>query len=171
MTFRHVALSLPLVLVGLLVPGTVPAAVQADLAEARFEWGAVGFVRGQFLRASVSRLDSVPDEGVRIDAVLIDSEGRVLSQSQPLSIPAGGFRSFDFPRSAIGLPGDPSTGRLQVRLSVRLRSDQARDPAAFRRFLQTFAPTLELVETSTGRTSESGMIGDIRTVISAEAGW
>jgi hypothetical protein len=167
MTVRHTAGAV-LLAAGLLIqsPSAIVVA-QSATAQARFEWGALGVVRGQALRASVSSVAG--SETVRVSAALLDAQGRVLAQSVPVSIAPGAFRSFDFQRDALSAPGDPTTGRLQVRLSVLIEVDTARDPAAMFKVTTGLAPTLELVDSLSGKTSESGMIGDIRTVISAEA--
>ena len=167
MTVRH-TFGAALLAAGLLIqsPSAIVVA-QSATTQARFEWGALGVVRGEMLRASVSSVAG--SETVRVSAALLDAQGRVLAQSAPVSIAPGAFRSFDFQRDALPAAGEPTTGRLQVRLSVLIEVDIARDPAAMFRVTTGLAPTLELVDSLSGKTSESGMIGDIRTVISGEA--
>jgi hypothetical protein len=167
MTVRH-TFAAALLAAGLLTQtpsGTVVA--QSATTQARLEWGALGFVRGQTLRASVSHVAG--GEIVRVSAALVDAQGRVLAQSVSTPLSPGAFRSFDFQREALAAAGDPSTGRLQVRVSVLIEVGTARDPEAMFKVSSGLAPTLELVDALSGRTTESGMIGDVRTVISGEA--
>jgi hypothetical protein len=153
---------------GLLIQAPSPVVMaQAATTQARFESGALGLVPNQMLRVSISSVAG--GETVRASASLVDAQGRILAQSVPVSIGPGAFRSFDFRRESLTAAGEPSTGRLQVRLSILIDVDVARDPEAMFKLTRGLAPTLELIDTLTGKTAESGMIGDIRTVISAEA--
>jgi hypothetical protein len=160
-------LAAALLAAGLLIQAPSPVVfAQAGTTQARFEWGSIGLVPNQTLRASIGSVAG--SETVRASAALVDAQGRVLVQSVPVAIGPGAFRSFDFRREALPA-GEPSTGRLQVRLSVLIEVEVARDPEAMFKLTRGLAPTLELIDTPTGKTVESGMIGDIRTVISGEA--
>jgi len=70
-----------------------------------------GIVTGQTLRVTVFAQDPV---GGLIK--IFDPRGNVIGQSQELVIPQGEFRSFDIPRSALPVGGEPGTGRAQIRV-------------------------------------------------------
>lgn len=161
-------LAAALIAASLLIQTPSPVVLaQSAATRARFEWGAMGLAPGQTLRAAISNVAG--GETIRASAVLLDAQGRVLAQSVQASIGPGAFRSFDFPREALAAAGEPTTGRLQVRLSVAIDAASARPSDAMLELTRGLAPTLELIDATTGRTAASGMIGDTRTVISAEA--
>jgi hypothetical protein len=167
MTLQRV-LGAALIAAGLLIqaPSQVAFAQAATVSDARFETSAMGFVRGQALRVTVSSV--AVNETVKMSASLIDAQGRVLAQSPTVSIAPNTFRAIDFTRDSLGLAGEPGTGRLQVRLSLRIEVDTAREAAAMWKLSGGLVPNVELINAFSGQT-ESGMIGDIRTVISGEA--
>ena len=86
----------------------------------------IGFVRDESLRITVS--DPTTDlpnqlmrEPARAQVTLFDRQGNHIAQSPEVSIPLDGFHSFDFSRNSILLPGEPSTGRLEVRPTIILQ--------------------------------------------------
>ncbi len=169
MTLQRV-LGAALIAAGLLIqaPSQVAWAQSATVNEAQFETSAMGFVRGQAFRATVSSV--AVNETVRMSAALVDAQGRVLAQSPTVSIAPGTFRAIDFTRDSLGLAGEPGTGRLQVRVSLRIEVDTAREPVAMWKLTNGLVSNLELINAFNGQT-ESGMIGDIRTVISGQAAY
>jgi hypothetical protein len=169
MTLQRV-LGAALIAAGLLIqaPSQVAFAQTATVSDAQFETSAMGFVRGQAFRATLSSV--AVNETVKMSAALVDAQGRVVAQSPTVSIAPGTFRAIDFTRDSLGLAGEPGTGRLQVRMSIRIEVDTAREAAAMWRLASGLVPNVELISTFSGQT-ESGTIGDIRTVISGSAAY
>jgi hypothetical protein len=165
---RIVIVALLTAVVLLQVP-TAGVVAQTGMTTAWFEWGATGFVPGQQFRVSVGNVAA--RETVQFSVVLLDSQARVLGQSPALPIGPGTFRSVDFSRDALAQAGEPSTARLQVRVCVRIHAATPRDADAMRALTSGLAPSLDLIDTLTGRTVDSGAIGDTRTVISAQASY
>jgi len=80
----------------------------------------IGLTAGQTLRATLANLIGAdqreqPPE-LRAKATLYDAQGRLIAVSEEARIPRGTSFSFDFNRRAILLPGEPRTGRLEVRM-------------------------------------------------------
>jgi hypothetical protein len=113
----------------------------------------MGIVRGQTLRATLSNPKSSGLDYVPLRVKLFDADGTLIAQSQDLVIPPGEFRSFDFNRDALHLPGEPGTGRLQVRARLEVSADDSSsftfDPEASR----VLAASFELIDNSTGQTA------------------
>lgn len=86
----------------------------------------VGLAPGQSLRLTLFNPDGAP---VRAQAQ-IHHAGGVLVAMGDGSVRAGTFRTFEFKRNDIPLPGDPGTGRLQLRYSVKLAFSDAIKPIA-----------------------------------------
>ena len=79
--------------------------------------GIYGFVHGETARFSVA-YPSTTEEGtepVRVQAYIYDSLGRLVSQTDPVEVRPGQFRTFDFNRDDLPLAGEEGTGRLQLR--------------------------------------------------------
>jgi hypothetical protein len=115
-------------------------------------------VFGQTLRLTVAQASTdtgrqplSPD--VRVEVQLLDAQGRVIAQSAQAQILRNGFRSFEFNRAALNLPGEPGTGRLQVRarlvMNVAEPCQFTDDPKA----TGLLVPSLELIDNNTGRTT------------------
>ena len=85
--------------------------------------GDVGLTRGQTLRYTWVNLND-PDPQQRefellgIQVKVLAASGVVIAQAAAPAVDAGAFQTFDFIRDQINLPGEPGTGRLQVRLEV-----------------------------------------------------
>jgi hypothetical protein len=78
-------------------------------------------------------------------------DGSVVAQSTEIVLPAGEFRFFDLDRAALNLAGENSTGRIQLRVRVRLLITL---PSADRTHPDTDFPfSLELVDDATGKTT------------------
>lgn len=128
--------------------------------------GTLGLVPGQTLRVSVSNPSprGVPAPLAAVSRIhVLDERGRPAATSPALEVAPGQTRTFSVTRESLAVPGDPATGRLLVRSEIYL--SVASQPAGHSQELIT---TISLFDTATG--NESGMIGDIRTVISGEAG-
>jgi len=107
-----------------------------------------GFARGETSRISVTlqRLANPqqPTVGARIQ--LLDTEGRVISQSDEIRVEPGQIRFWDAPRDLIPVSGEPRTGRLQVRARMVVTTSATDfDP-------ESVMPTIEIIDGITGRT-------------------
>jgi hypothetical protein len=127
--------------------------------------GSVGIIAGQSIRVSV--INPAPAGAptplpVVARIRILDSNGNVLATSPQVTVGPGQTRTYVVRRSALSAPGEPGTGRLQLRAETELVV--ASQPAGDSQVVVTNAT---ITTESTG--AESGMIGDIRTVISAEA--
>ncbi|MCM3900159.1 MAG: hypothetical protein ND866_00480 [Pyrinomonadaceae bacterium] len=112
-------------------------------------WGMVG---GQTARFSVFN-QIEPSERERlgpvfIQVMLFDASGAVIATSDEIAIPPGEFRSVDFNRDDLPVSHEPG-GRVQTRAQVRYRSFYLVD----RTRAVGFAPSIELIDNSTGRTT------------------
>jgi hypothetical protein len=85
---------------------------------------------------------------------VFDKGGILLAQSVELVIPTGEFRSFDFNRDALSLPGEPGTNRAQVRIQPSVNSESE--------WLSPVLASFEIVDNGTGKTvTLSGFHGDV----------
>jgi hypothetical protein len=75
---------------------------------------------------------------------IFDVHGNLIAQSAELVIPAGEFRSFDFDRDQLGLPGEPGTNRVQARIKPFFSFSSER--------LSPVLVSFEIVDNSTGKT-------------------
>jgi len=78
-----------------------------------FHTGVLGVVGGQKIRYCVG---TTSRSGPALDwnVSLSDERGTAVFQTPEIHSPSGEWRCVDIPRSAIPLPGDPPTGRVQV---------------------------------------------------------
>jgi len=139
--------------------------------------GDVGLTRGQALRYTWVNLNE-PDPRTRefellgIQVRLLAASGIVIAQAAAPAVGAGAFQAFDFIRDQINLPGEPGTGRLQVRLDVSVYYARARGSEAFditRQVLDAFDDGLEVIDRQTGRTAVSSKPKEIVVVGSKPA--
>jgi len=107
-----------------------------------------GIVPGQKLRvtlfnppSSESETQSKPVNG---HVKVFDGSGNLIAQSTELAIPPGEFRSFDFNRSALSIPGEPGTNRANVRIKpfYSFRSER----------LSQVLVSFEIIDNRTGKT-------------------
>ena len=88
------------------------------------EMAPVGIAFGQTLRytwANTMQPDATAAfEPLRVAARLFADDGSVLAQAAAVAVGAGEFQSFDFARAGMDASGDPSTGRLQMRVEVTI---------------------------------------------------
>ncbi|MGI8997977.1 MAG: hypothetical protein ACR2GW_15045 [Pyrinomonadaceae bacterium] len=112
----------------------------------------IGMVPGQTLRLSLFNPPSSGSETQRhpisAHVKVFDYGGNLLAQSPELVIPPSEFRSFNFSRAALPPAGEPGTGRLQVRVRLELSGNP--------RATALLAPSLEIIDDSTGRTVVAG---------------
>lgn len=111
-----------------------------------------GMVHGQTARFSVVNPDE-PSERERLRLVfvqvtLFDASGAVIATSDEIAIPPGESRSVDFNRHDLPVSDEPG-GRVQTRAQVRYRFFYLID----RTRAIPFPTSLELIDTSTGRTT------------------
>jgi hypothetical protein len=112
----------------------------------------IGFARDQRVRLTLTNPppnareagSEAQREPVNAHVKFFDENGNLIAQSDELIIPPGEFRSVDLNRAALNLPGEPGTGRVQVRARVIWETLQLRSE---------FPASVELVDTSTGKTT------------------
>jgi hypothetical protein len=143
------------------VSGTAAGDLPTETVSINFGKAPLGLARGQTARFTV--VNPAADRqgcgeagtgcaalGVSIVVSLLDQHGALITRSAEVGIPPGEFRSIDFDRDALPVPGDPGSGRLQTRPVVRL--------TLVRTALQSVeAPALldsiEIVDNLTGETT------------------
>lgn len=121
----------------------------------------IGVAFGQTLRYTWGNTTQ-PDteksvfEPMRVAASLLADDGSVLAQAAAEAVDAGGFQSFDFARSDIAASGDPSTGRLQMRVEVTIIGrTKYLDIVLKRGISRPFHHAVEVIDDVTGGTSVS----------------
>jgi hypothetical protein len=144
-------------------------AAEALAGSAVVSQGAVGIVPGESIRVSVSNpapQGSPAPLPALMTVHLLDTSGRDLAVSPVLTAGPGHTKTFVVKRASLPPAGDPETGRLEVRAEIYLAVPSLPPGQS-----QAVIVVTTVVDELTGRVStrQSGMIGDIRTVISAEA--
>lgn len=139
------------------------AQVSTQIITNRFVTPSVGVALTQFMQVNVVNDSAATADARRsalvIQARVVDRNGVEVVGSDRQTLPRGATFSWRIPREALSrIPAD-ELGRVQARVEIMVIG-VANSGA--------FVPSLELVNGTSGVT-ESGMIGDIRTVISAEA--
>jgi hypothetical protein len=132
--------------------GLVVLAAGRAYAQQQGQWIEVlsyswGFVRGETARISVTllRLANPQQPAISARIQLLDTEGRVISQSDEIRVEPDQIRFWDAPRDLIPVSGEPGTGRLQVRTRIVVTtSANDFDPESL-----MFA--IEIVDANTGR--------------------
>lgn len=124
--------------------------------------GNVGLTRGQTLRYTWVNLDDPLQtrefELLGIQVKVLGANGVVIAQAESPVTNARASQSFDFIRDAISLPGEPGTGRLQLRLEVAVKFATAPGGELFdieQQILGAFDDQAEVIDTLTGRTTVS----------------
>lgn len=140
--------SMIVLLIGLVALAAGRANAQTDQKYIELLSHSWGFTRGETARISVTlrRLANPQQPTVNARIQLLDTEGRVISQSDEIRVEPGQIRFWDAPRSLIPAAGEPGTGRLQVRTRVLVTTlsmdfDQ-----------ESLMPTIEIIDGATGRT-------------------
>jgi len=136
---------------------------QPSVVNHRYVSPSVGVTLSQALQVNVVN-DSAATVDPRlsvlvVQARLVDKNGVAVAGSDRQTLPRGATFSWRISRDVLSSMPVDELGRVQTRVEVTIRG-VANSGA--------FVPSLEVVNGTTGVT-ESGMIGDIRTVISAEA--
>jgi len=150
-------ITLAIALSGLAVIGSSWPAGRASAREiavgagrVKFTSAPIGFIPGQTLRFNVGNL-ATEEEGsqpVRVQTSVYDSFGNLLSQTDPVPVPAGQFRSLDFKREDLSAIGEPDTRRIQMRAVIQV----AFPDGSVRYLPEHFPISMELMETRTGGT-------------------
>jgi hypothetical protein len=113
------------------VSGTAAGELPTETASINFGKAPFGLARGQTARFTVvnpaADRQGCGDTGtgcaslsVSLVVNLLDEHGGLIARSAEVVIPPGEFRSIDFNRDALPVPGDPGSGRLQTRPVVQL---------------------------------------------------
>jgi len=133
--------------------GLVTLAAGRAYAQEQGQWIEVlsyswGFARGETARISITlqRLANpeLPPINARIQ--LLDTEGKVIAQSDEIKEEPDQIRFWDAPRNQIPVSGEPGTRRLQVRARVVITTSATDfDP-------ESVMPTIEIIDGITGRT-------------------
>jgi hypothetical protein len=110
-----------------------------------YSWG---FTRGETARISVTlrRLANPQQPPVNARIQLLDTEGRVISQSDEIRVGPGQIRFWDAPRDLIPVSGEPGTGRLQLRTRMLVTTSSMDFDQ------ESLMPTIEIIDGNTGRT-------------------
>ena len=110
-----------------------------------------GLLPGQFLRFNLYNPAASGTPAAKGHVKVFDGRGVLIAQTIDIEIAAGCFQSIDISRESLNLPGDPNTGRLQVRAEVEISLWQELtlrgEPAPVE-----FPTTYELVDRESGRT-------------------
>ena len=143
------------------VSGTAADELPTETISVNFDKAPFGLARGQTARFTVvnpaADRRGCGDAGtgcaalnVAIVVSLLDQHGGLIARSAEVAIPPGEFRSIDFDRDALPVPGDPGSGRLQTRPVVRLTfvrsASQSVEPPAL-------LDSTEIVDNLTGETT------------------
>jgi hypothetical protein len=120
---------------------------------------ALGIVPGQMLRVTVAHVSGEAGEhqappDVSVGVWLLDSSGRVIAQSTQVQIPRNEFCSFNFNRAALNLPGEPGTGRLQVRAQLVTHGAEPYHFTGDPKATSLIVPSMEIVDNNTGKTRQ-----------------
>lgn len=125
--------------------------------------GDVGLARGQALRYTWVELKPPALPGrefvlLGVQVRVLAANGVVIAQAEAPAMGAGRSQSFDFIRDQFSVPGEPGTGRLQVRLEVAVAYASADGTDAIditQQILDAFDDSAEVIDTLTGRTAVS----------------
>jgi hypothetical protein len=135
---------------------SLPAAAGDTTASILHPLPSVGVGAGQIVQVNVAG-DSSGGAPLAVVARLLGADGGELARSERRSLAPGATFTWRIRRTELGGRGD-ELGRVQVRAELLVSGSIGTG---------AFVPSLELVDERTGATS--GMIGDVRTVISGEA--
>jgi hypothetical protein len=140
--------SMIILLIGLVALASGRANAQGDQKYFELLSYSFGFAPGETARFSVTLRRLANPELPPIDAriQLLDTEGRVIAQSDEIKVEPGEIRFWDAPRNQIPVSGEPGTRRLQVRARMVVTTSATDfDP-------ESVMPTIEIIDGNTGRT-------------------
>jgi hypothetical protein len=139
----------------------IVAAVQAATTAVVYPMPLLSVAATHVVQVVVANVSDPGDPGrtdLAVRGRLLDLSGIELARSESLTVPRGATFSWTIGRAALAVASRDARGRARVRTELEIVG--TRDVGAF-------VPSLELVNELTGEAS--GMVGDVRTVISAEA--
>jgi len=140
--------SMIVLLIGLVALAAGRANAQTDQKYIELLSYSLGFAPGETARISVTlrRLANPGQPPINARIQLLDTEGRVIAQSDEIKVEPGQIRFWDANRNLIPVSGEPGTGRLQVRVRMLVTtSSMDLDP-------ESVMPTIEIIDGATGRT-------------------
>jgi hypothetical protein len=140
--------SMIVLLIGLVALAAGRANAQTDQKYIELLSYSLGVVPGETARISVTlrRLANPDQPSINARIQLLDTDGRVISQSDEIRVEPGQTRFWDAPRNLITAAGEPGTGRLQLRTRMLVTtSSMDFDP-------ESLMPTIEIIDGATGRT-------------------
>jgi hypothetical protein len=144
---RH---SMIVLLIGLVALAAGRANAQTDQKYFELLSYSFGFAPGETARISVTlrrpATPELPEIPASVRIQLLDTEGRVISQSDEIRVEPGQIRFWDAPRNEIPVSGEPGTRRLQVQARMVVTTSATDfDP-------ESVMPTIEIIDGITGRT-------------------
>src|SRR5262245_55853566 len=149
-SMRHnvIRYSMIALLIGLVALAAGRSNAQTDQKYIELLSYSLGFAPGETARISVTlrRLANPDQRPINARIQLLDTEGRVIAQSDEIKVEPGQIRFWDAHRNQIPVSGEPGTGRLQVRarmLVTTLSTDFD---------TESLMPTIEIIDDITGRT-------------------
>jgi hypothetical protein len=136
--------------------GLVVLAAGRAYAQQQGQWVEVlsyslGFAQGETARISITlrRLANPQQPAISARIQLLDTEGRVISQSDEIRVEPDQIRFWDAPRDLIPVSGEPVTGRLQFRTRIVVTTSATDfDP-------ESLMPAIEIIDDNTGRTTKN----------------
>jgi hypothetical protein len=141
----------------------VAGAVHAQTSTARQisvvqDMAPVGLVFAQTLRYTWTNLTTTDSIALlapeRIAVEVLASDGLSLARATEAAVDPGRSQTFDFDRAALGRPGEPESGRLQVHLRVTIFGSSKHPDLLSKEGLSTiFSDGLELIDDATGATA------------------
>jgi hypothetical protein len=142
---RH---SMIVLLIGLVTLAAGRANAQTDQKYIELLSYSLGIAPGETARISVTlrRLANPQQPPINARIQLLDTEGRVIAQSDEIKVDPGQIRFWDALRNLIPVSGEPGTGRLQLRIRMLVTtSSMDLDP-------ESLMPSIEIIDGATGRT-------------------
>jgi len=140
--------SMIVLLIGLVALAAGRANAQTDQKYFELLSYSFGFAPGETARFSVTlrRLANPELPSINARIQLLDTEGKVIAQSDEITVEPGQIRFWDAPRNQIPVSGEPGTRRLQVRARMVVTTSATDfDP-------ESVMPTIEIIDGITGRT-------------------
>jgi hypothetical protein len=148
MKHNFIRYSMIILLIGLVALASGRANAQGDQKQIELLSYSWGFTHGETARISLTlqRLANPQLPTVSAHIQLLDTEGRVVAQSDEIKVAPGQIRFWDAPRDLIPVSGEPGTGRLQARTRIVVTTSATDfDP-------ESLMPTIEIIDGITGRT-------------------
>jgi hypothetical protein len=114
--------------------------------------GSIGAALGQTIRYVLTVLPARPQgSSATVNKVIVrawDPEGRLIAESPVIAVQEGQTRWYDLDRNRLPQAGEPTTGRLQLRIEADAQSDSHPDL-----YLNVWINQVEVIDASTGKTA------------------